>query len=256
MSHLLEVRNLSKNFGGLAAIHQVEFDVQEKEILSIIGPNGAGKTTLFNLLTGILGPSRGEIIFQNQPITHLPPYKISRRGIARTFQTTILFEELSVRDNLLIAYRSQMRSRLWDSLLRTGRLRREEEEALARVEEILSFVELQDERSHLARNISREAQKRLSIAMALATNPRLLLLDEPTGGLIKEETGALMDLFLKIAATGVTLCLIEHKMRVVMNISNRVVVLNHGMKIAEGPPEEISRHKEVIRAYLGEEYLA
>ena len=256
MSHLLEVRNLSKNFGGLAAIHQVEFDVKEKEILSIIGPNGAGKTTLFNLLTGILGPSRGEIIFQNQPITHLPPYKISRRGIARTFQTTILFEELSVRDNLLIAYRSQMRSRLWDSLLRTGRLRREEEEALARVEEILSFVELQDEKSHLARNISQEAQKRLSIAMALVTNPRLLLLDEPTGGLIKEETGALMDLFLKIAVTGVTLCLIEHKMRVVMNISNRVVVLNHGMKIAEGPPQEISRHKEVIRAYLGEEYLA
>jgi branched-chain amino acid transport system ATP-binding protein len=256
MSQILIVRNLSKFFGGLAAILDLEFQLNQGEILSIIGPNGAGKTTLFNLLTGMVTPSSGEIIFQNELLSHLPPHKFTGRGIARTFQTNLLFGELPVLENVLMGCRSHLRSGLWDALLRTGRLKREERESLDRAEEILSFFGLWTMRGEVAKNISQEAQKRLSMAMALATQPKLLLLDEPTSGLITEETGDLIDLFLKIVERGVTLCLIEHKMRVVMRISHRVLVLNHGVKIAEGPPQEISRHQEVIEAYLGEEYCA
>jgi ABC-type branched-subunit amino acid transport system ATPase component len=256
MSHLLRVRNLTKFFGGLAAIHDVDFHVKQGEILSIIGPNGAGKTTLFNLLTGIHHPSGGEIFFQEERITNWSPYQTARRGIARTFQTTILFGELPVLDNVIIGHRCRMGSGLWDALLRTERLRREVEESLDCVQEILSFVGLAEHQKDLAKNISQEGQKRLSIAMALSTRPQLLLLDEPTGGLITEETVELMNLFLRIVKRGVTICLIEHKMRVVMNISDRVIVLNHGEKIAEGPPQEISRHRAVIEAYLGGEYAA
>jgi branched-chain amino acid transport system ATP-binding protein len=256
MSPLLEVRNLSKFFGGLAAIFDLDFTIEQGELLSIIGPNGAGKTTLFNLLTGNVAPSRGEILFQSKPVTGLPPHRIANCGIARTFQTNLLFNDLSVQDNVYVGCRSRMRSAFWDALLRTRRLRKEERESLARIEDILSFVGLWDHRREPAGNISQEAQKRLSIAMALATEPRLLLLDEPTGGLITEETNGLMDLFLKIVKQGVTLCLIEHKMRVVMRVSSRIVVLNHGVKIAEGPPQQISSHKAVIEAYLGEEYSA
>ena len=256
MSYLLQVRNLSKFFGGLAAIHDVEFHVNGGEILSIIGPNGAGKTTLFNLLTGVHHPSRGEIIFQEEAITDYSPSQTARRGIARTFQTTVLFGELSVLDNVLIGHRCRMRSGIWDALLQTRRLRKEVEESLECTRETLSFVGLADYQNDLAKNVSQEAQKRLSIAMALATQPRLLLLDEPTSGLVTEETGELMNLFLRIVKRGITICLIEHKMRVVMNVSDRVIVLNHGEKIAEGPPQEISRHRAVIEAYLGEEYAA
>jgi branched-chain amino acid transport system ATP-binding protein len=176
--------------------------------------------------------------------------------MARTFQATVLFGDLSVLDNVLIGYRSQMGCGLWDAILQTGRLKREVRESLTQAEEILCFMGLGDHRNDLAKNISQEAQKRLSIATALAGKPKLLLLDEPTGGLITEETGELMTLLLQIAKRGTTVCLIEHKMRVVMNVSNRVMVLNHGEKIAEGPPHEISRHRGVIEAYLGEEYLA
>lgn len=256
MSQLLRVQNLSKFFGGLAAIHDVDFHINRGEILSIIGPNGAGKTTLFNLLTGFLSPSRGEIFFQDEPITNWPPHQITRSGIARTFQTTLLFGELPVFDNVMIGNRCRLRSGLWDSFLRTQLIRNEEEESRACTAGILSLVGLWDQRTKLAKNISQEAQKRLSIAMALATRPQLLLLDEPTSGLITEETGELMNLLLNIIQKGVTICLIEHKMRVVMNISNRIMVLNHGEKIAEGSPQEISRHPAVIEAYLGEEYGA
>jgi branched-chain amino acid transport system ATP-binding protein len=256
MSQLLEVKHLSKFFGGLAAITDLGFHINQGEILSIIGPNGAGKTTLFNLLTGIASPSQGEILFQNKPITGLPSHLITRRGIVRTFQTTILFGDLSVEENILTGHRSQMDCGLWDAVLRTKRLKREVKESLAWVEEVLFFINLWGQRRELAKNISQEAQKRLSLAMALATKPKLLLLDEPTGGLITEETGDLMNLFLEIVKRGVTLCLIEHKMKVVMTASDRILVLNHGVKIAEGPPQEISRHKEVIEAYLGEEYSA
>jgi len=255
MSQLLRVRNLTKFFGGLAAIHDVELHVNQGEILSLIGPNGAGKTTLFNIVTGIYPPSRGEVFLQNEPIVGCSPHQIARRGIARTFQTTVLFGEHTVLDNVIIGHRCRTHSGLWGSLLRTERTQKEEKESLSCAEEILSFTGLWAHRKDLAKNISQEAQKRLSIAMALATKPRLLLLDEPTSGLIMEETGELMNLFMSIIKRGITLCLIEHKMRVVMNVSDRIIVLNYGKKIAEGPPREIRYHPAVIEAYLGEEYV-
>jgi branched-chain amino acid transport system ATP-binding protein len=251
-----QVRGLSKFFGGLAAIHEVDFHVCKGEILSIIGPNGAGKTTLFHLLTGVHPPSRGEILFQGYPITHRPPYEIARRGIARTFQTTLLFGELTVLDNVFMGYRSRMDCGLADALLRTRHLQKEERKCLDFSQEVLSFTGLWDQRGNLAKNISQEGQKRLSISMALATKPKLLLLDEPTGGMITEETASLMGLFREIVKRGVTVCLIEHKMRVVMSVSDRIVVLNHGIKIAEGPPKEISQNQAVIEAYLGDDYRA
>ncbi len=253
---VLQVRGLSKFFGGLAAIHDVDFHVREGEILSIIGPNGAGKTTLFHLLSGVHPPSRGEILFQGYPIAHLSPHEIARRGIARTFQNTLLFGELTVLDNVFMGYRSQMRCGLGDALLRTSRLKKEEQGCLAFAREVLSFVGLWDQGGKTAKNLSQDAQKRLSIAMALATKPKLLLLDEPTGGLITEETVSLTGLFRQIVKRGVTVCLIEHKMRVVMTVSDRILVLNHGIKIAEGPPKEISQTRAVIEAYLGDEYGA
>lgn len=255
MSKVLRVKDLTKFFGGLAAIHDVEFHVNQGEILSIIGPNGAGKTTLFNLITGIYPPSRGEVFLQNEPIVGCSPHQIARRGIARTFQTTILFGEHTVLDNVIIGHRCRTHANLWGALLRTKRTQKEEKESLSCAEEILSLTGLWAHRKDLAKNISQEAQKRLSIAMALATEPRLLLLGEPTSGLITEETGGLMDLFLSIIKRGITLCLIEHKMRVVMNVSDRIIVLNYGKKIAEGPPQEIRYHRAVIEAYLGEEYV-
>jgi branched-chain amino acid transport system ATP-binding protein len=255
-NQILQVRGLCKFFGGLAAIYEVEFHVHEGEILSIIGPNGAGKTTLFHLLTGIHSASRGEILFQDKSVAHRSPHEIARRGIARTFQTTLLFGELTVLDNVFMGYRSRMDCGLVDALLRTRRLKREERKCLAFSEEILSFAGLWGQRGDLAKNISQEAQKRLSISMALASKPKLLLLDEPTGGLIAEETISLTGLFREIVKRGVTVCLIEHKMRVVMAVSDRILVLNHGIKIAEGPPKEISQNRAVVEAYLGDDYGA
>jgi len=220
----------------------------------LIGPNGAGKTTVFNLITGTLLPSRGRIQFFENDITGLRPHKTAGSGIARTFQTTTLFPDEAVLDNLMIGYRCRTRMGIWDALFQTGLSRQDERKSRQKAEEVLAFIGLVDRASELAKNIPQESQKRLAIGLALATEPKLLLLDEPMGGLTEEENVGMMHLVEKIRGQGISILLIEHKMKVVMKISQRIVVLNYGRKIAQGPPEVVSRNPEVIEAYLGAGY--
>jgi ABC-type branched-subunit amino acid transport system ATPase component len=254
MSAILSVQGLSRFFGGLAAVSDLDFEVQTGEILSLIGPNGAGKTTVFNLITGTLLPSRGRIQFFEKDITGLRPHETAGFGIARTFQTTTLFPDEAVLDNLMMGYRCRTRMGIWDALFQTGRSRDDERKSRQKAEEILEFISLADRASELAKNIPQESQKRLAVGLALATEPKMLLLDEPMGGLTEEENVGMMRLIEKIRGQGISILLIEHKMKVVMKISDRIVVLNYGRKIAQGPPEGVSRNPEVIEAYLGAGY--
>ena len=253
---LLEVAGLTKMFGGLTAVSGLSFDIQPGELLSIIGPNGAGKTTLFNLLTGFYRPTSGTITFNDIDITGCKPYQVTRHGIGRTFQQTSIFKKSTVLENVLIGKSLHAAVGVWGSVLRTPATRREEEKIRGKAREILSFVGLGDKEDKVAGGLTEEAQKRLSISMALATNPKLLLLDEPTGGVNLEEISGLIELVGKIRKSGTSICLIEHKMRMVMTISDRIVVLNYGKKIAEGAPKEVASNNEVIKAYLGERYAA
>ena len=253
---LLEVAGLTKMFGGLTAVSELNFDIQPGELLSIIGPNGAGKTTLFNLLTGFYRPTSGTITFNAIDITGCKPYQVTRHGIGRTFQLTSIFKKSTVLENVLIGKSLHAAVGVWGSVLRTPATRREERKIRENAREILSFVGLGDKEDKVAGSLTEEAQKRLSISMALATEPKLLLLDEPTGGVNLEEISGLIDLVGKIRKSGTSICLIEHKMRMVMTISDRIVVLNYGKKIAEGAPKEVASNNEVIRAYLGERYAA
>ncbi|HUL21503.1 MAG TPA: ABC transporter ATP-binding protein [Thermodesulfobacteriota bacterium] len=253
---LLEVAGLTKMFGGLTAVSELTFDIQPGELLSIIGPNGAGKTTLFNLLTGFYRPTSGTITFNAIDITGCKPYQVTRHGIGRTFQLTSIFKKSTVLENVLIGKSLHAAVGVWGSVLRTPATRREERKIRENAREILSFVGLGDKEDKVAGSLTEEAQKRLSISMALATEPKLLLLDEPTGGVNLEEISGLIDLVGKIRKSGTSICLIEHKMRMVMTISDRIVVLNYGKKIAEGAPKEVASNNEVIKAYLGERYAA
>jgi ABC-type branched-subunit amino acid transport system ATPase component len=254
MSTILSVQGLSRFFGGLAAVSDLDFELHTGEILSLIGPNGAGKTTVFNLITGTLLPSRGEIQFLEKNITGLRPHETAGLGIARTFQTTTLFPDEGVLDNIMIGYRCRTRMGLWDALFKSRRSREDEIKSRQKAKGILEFIGLADRASELARNIPQESQKRLAVGLALATEPKALLLDEPMGGLTEEENAGMMHLIKKISGQGISILLIEHKMKVVMKISDRIVVLNYGRKIAQGPPEVVSRNPEVIEAYLGAGY--
>jgi ABC-type branched-subunit amino acid transport system ATPase component len=254
MGAILTVQGLTRFFGGLAAVTDLSFEVQPGEILSLIGPNGAGKTTVFNLITGTLLPSRGTVLFQGHEITGSRPYESIALGIARTFQTTSLFYDETVADNLIVSHRCRTRMGLWDAVFQTGRCREDERRCRRKAEEILDFIGLSERASELARNIPQESQKRLAIALALVTEPELLLLDEPMGGLTEEENSGMMALIQKVRTQGISILLIEHKMKIVMNISDRIVVINYGQKIAEGPPQEVGRNASVIEAYLGAGY--
>jgi branched-chain amino acid transport system ATP-binding protein len=253
---LLEVRGLTKAFGGLSAVSDLDFHIDPGELLSMIGPNGAGKTTLFNLLTGFYEPTSGTITFNGMNITGCKPYQITRYGMSRTFQMTSIFKQRSVLENVMIGKSLHARVSVWGSVLRTPATLREEKKTREKAREILSFVGLADKEDRIAGALTEEAQKRLSISMALATEPKLLLLDEPTGGVNLEEISGLIELMGKIQKVGITLCLIEHKMRMVMSISDRIIVLNYGKKIAEGKPKDVAVNEEVIRAYLGARYAA
>jgi len=251
---ILRVTELTKSFGGLTAIEKLSFGVEKGNIFGIIGPNGSGKTTLFNLIHGFYRPTRGTIVFQGKTIVGKKIHEIADSGIGRTFQTTTVFQERTVYENVFLASAGESFHFLSSIFWRSNKYQQTFLNSLENTDRILKLIELASLRDELAGNISQEAQKRVAIGMALATEPELLLLDEPTGGIPIEETEEIVNLIRKIRNLGTTICLIEHKMKVVMNLAERILVLNYGRKIAEGDPKEIRNNQEVIKAYLGEDY--
>lgn len=253
----LRVEKLVKSFGGLKAVNEVDLEVEAGKITAIIGPNGAGKTTFFNLVAGSLSPTSGRVFLDDREVTGLASHAVARLGIARTFQRTQLFSDATVLDSVMVGRRLHTRSTVFDAVFRSGRHRREEEESREKAIEALEFTDTRQQADALVANISQEARKRVAIALALATEPRVLLLDEPVAGINPHETEGMTRLIRSIAAErGTTVCLVEHKMRMVMDLSDHVAVLNYGKKIAEGPPEQICKDPAVIDAYLGAEHDA
>ncbi|ASF38092.1 ABC transporter ATP-binding protein [Halobacillus halophilus] len=247
----IETRKLTKKFGGLVAVNEVDFTIEKGKINAIIGPNGAGKSTFFNLVSGSYTPSSGQVFYKGKDITKLPPNKIATLGVARTFQTTNLFEQSTVLDNVIVGHRLRTRSNLFDAVLRTKRYKEEEKKCRDKAMEVLDFVELTHVRDELAVNISQEEKKRVAFALALATDPEVVFLDEPTAGINPGETEGLAALMEKMVKRGITVCLIEHKMKMIMKLADKIMVLNYGEKIAEGTSEEIMNDQAVIEAYLG-----
>lgn len=251
--YLLEVKNLSKHFGGIRAIEEVGFWVKSGAIQSIIGPNGAGKTTLFNCLTGFLKPTRGSIVFRETEITGMSSDRVSRFGISRTFQNIRLFREMSVLENVMVAQHPKIRSGLLSAVLRPTGFLREEREVRERALEYLGFLGLEPLAEKAAGCLAYGLQRKIEIARAMATGAPLILLDEPTAGMNPQETDEMMTIIRNLRGIGKTIVLIEHDMKVVMGISDRIVVIDHGVKIAEGLPQEIRNDPMVIEAYLGKE---
>ena len=249
---LLQTFGLRKEFGGLVAVDDVDFTVPQGSIVSLIGPNGAGKTTFFNMLTGVYKPTSGRIFFADEELTDKPPHVYTQRGIGRTFQNIRLFQNMTALENVLVGMHTRLKGNLLEAILRTPRVRHEEKDARARARELLDYSGLRRKEAEIGRNLSYGDQRRLEVARALATQPKLVLLDEPTAGMNPQETAEFTDFVGRLRSErNLTVLLIEHDMRVVMGVSDRVTVLDYGEKIAEGTPQEIQKNERVIEAYLG-----
>ena len=252
---ILETKNLTVAFGGLKAVNQVDFELKRGEIHGLIGPNGAGKTTFFNILTGLYKPTSGQVLFEGKEINGKKPWDIAKLGICRTFQNLQLFSDMPVCDNLVVAQNLRYKINVFDSLFRTPYYHKTEKSMYEKAEKILEFVGLADQRDNLPKNLSYGHQRLLEIGRAMATDPSVILLDEPAAGMNSHEIDELMGIITKVRDTGITIVLIEHNMKCAMTVCDLITVLESGSKIAEGVPKEIQNNAAVAEAYLGKRAL-
>ena len=250
---LLTLENVGKNYGRLEAVSELDFSVERGTVHSLIGPNGAGKTTVFNLITGMIRPTSGRIVFNSEDITRLEPHKIAQRGVARSFQQTFLFMEYSVLDNVLTGFHMRSRAGVIKEFLHTRAAREADKKATEQALEIVDFMGLSEQKDELAGNLPHGHQRALGVSIALACDPTLLLMDEPVTGMNPTESNEMVERIRRIRDRGITVLLVEHSMRVVMDISDMITVISYGRKIAQGLPDEIKHDRQVIEAYIGED---